>query len=176
MTDKISRYPLVAVVAMAKNRVIGDGQQLLWHIPGDLPRVKSLTMGRPLIMGRRTFESIGRALPGRANNVLTRQQDWSGEGAICVSSAGDAIAAAEDWISEASDRIGEIVIFGGGEIYSAFMPYLDVIDLTEVNLLPDGAALFPEWNCADWNEVSRAHHPSTESAIGFDLVRLERSR
>jgi dihydrofolate reductase len=63
MTMLTSRYPLVAVVAMAKNRVIGDGQQLLWHIPGDLPRVKALTMGRPLIMGRRTYQSIGRPLP-----------------------------------------------------------------------------------------------------------------
>ncbi|MGB1919834.1 MAG: dihydrofolate reductase, partial [Candidatus Puniceispirillales bacterium] len=97
MTRQISQYPLVAIVAMAKNRVIGDGQQLLWHIPGDLPRVKSLTMGRPLIMGRRTFESIGRALPGRANIVLTRQTNWSGESAITVSSIMDAIAAAEEW-------------------------------------------------------------------------------
>lgn len=175
MTRQISQYPLVAIVAMAENRVIGDGQQLLWHIPGDLPRVKSLTMGRPLIMGRRTFESIGRALPGRANIVLTRQANWSGEGAIRVSSIMDAIAAAEEWIAADTDRVGEIVIFGGGEIYSAFMPHLDVIDLTEVHLSPDGAALFPEWNEADWTEVTRDHHPSLDESIGFDLIRLERT-
>lgn len=174
MTSIQSRYPLVAVVAMAKNRVIGDGQQLLWHIPGDLPRVKALTMGRPLIMGRRTFESIGRALPGRANIVLTRQSDWAGEGAITVSTMADAIAAGEEWIAADKDRAGEIVIFGGGEIYSSFMPYLDVIDLTEVDLNPEGAALFPEWNTAEWTETSRTHHPSTDAAIGFDLIRLER--
>jgi dihydrofolate reductase len=174
MTHQISQYPLVAVVAMAENRVIGDGQQLLWHIPGDLPRVKSLTMGRPLIMGRRTFESIGRTLPGRANIVLTRQANWSGEGAITVSSSTDAIAAAEEWIAADTDRVGEIVIFGGGEIYSAFMPHLDAIDLTKVHLSPEGSALFPEWNEADWTEVICEHHPSSDETIGFDLIRLER--
>jgi dihydrofolate reductase len=174
MTHQISQYPLVAVVAMAENRVIGDGQQLLWHIPGDLPRIKSLTMGRPLIMGRRTFESIGRALPGRANIVLTRQANWSGEGAITVSSITDAIAAAEEWIAADTDRVGEIVIFGGGEIYSAFMPHLDAIDLTKVHLSLEGSALFPEWNEADWTEVTCKHHPSSDETIGFDLIRLER--
>lgn len=174
MTKLLSRYPIMAVVAMAKNRVIGDGQQLLWHIPGDLPRVKSLTMRRPLIMGRRTFESIGRALPGRANIVLTRQPDWSGNGAITASTMADAIAIAEDWIADAADRVSEIIIFGGGEIYSAFMPYLNAIDLTEVDLSPEGAALFPKWDASEWDEVSREHHPASDKEIGFDLVRLER--
>ncbi len=144
----------------------------------DLPRVKSLTMGRPLIMGRRTFQSIGRALPGRANIVLTRQANWSGDGRYHgVISWMDAIAAAEEWIAADTDRTGEIVIFGGGEIYSAFMPHLDVIDLTEVHLSLDDAALFPngmkptgqksrvnitrlQMNLSDliWIRLERTHH------------------
>jgi len=175
MTALSSRYPLVAVVAMAKNRVIGDGQQLLWHIPGDLPRVKALTMGRPLVMGRRTYQSIGRPLPGRANIVLTRQKDWQADGVITVHSMEDAIAAAEDWIDANVDRTKEIIIFGGGDIYAAFLTSLHAIDLTEVDLAPEGDATFPALNPDEWTEVRRQHHAPTDGGISFDLVRLERS-
>lgn len=175
MTALSSRYPLVAVVAMAKNRVIGDGQQLLWHIPGDLPRVKALTMGRPLVMGRRTYQSIGRPLPGRANIVLTRQKDWQADGVITVHSMGDAISAAEDWINAGADRTKEIIIFGGGDIYAAFLTSLHAIDLTEVDLAPEGDATFPALNPDEWTEVRRQHHAATDGGISFDLVRLERS-
>ena len=91
-------YPVTAVVAMARNRVIGDGEKLLWHLPGDLPRVKALTMGRPLIMGRRTYLSIGRPLPGRATIVLTRQSDWSADGVMTAKSLDQAIEMAAAWI------------------------------------------------------------------------------
>jgi dihydrofolate reductase len=175
MTALSSRYPLVAVVAMAKNRVIGDGQQLLWHIPGDLPRVKGLTMGRPLIMGRRTYQSIGRPLPGRGNIVLTRQKDWHAEGVITAHSMEDAIAAAEGWIEADNDRTDEIIIFGGGDIYAAFLPSLNAIDLTEVDLAPEGDATFPSLNPDEWHEVRRQHHAAEDGGISFDLVRLERS-
>ena len=83
---------LVAVVAMASNRVIGDGEDLLWHLPGDLKRVKQLTMGCPLIMGRKTWDSIGRPLPGRASIVMTRDEQWQAQGAIRASSLDDAVA------------------------------------------------------------------------------------
>jgi len=89
---------MTAVVAMAENRVIGDGKGLIWHIPDDLKRVKTLTMGCPLIMGRKTWDSIGRPLPGRASIVMTRDADWAADGAIGVTTMTAAIAAARDWI------------------------------------------------------------------------------
>ena len=104
-------YPVTAVVAMARNRVIGDGEKLLWHLPGDLPRVKVLTMGRPLIMGRRTYLSIGRPLPGRATIVLTRQSDWSEDGVMTATSLDQAIEMAAAWIDEDDSREKEIIIF-----------------------------------------------------------------
>jgi len=175
MTMLTSRYPLVAVVAMAKNRVIGDGQQLLWHIPGDLPRVKALTMGRPLIMGRRTYQSIGRPLPGRANIVLTRQKDWQADGVITAHSMQEAVSTAEDWIDAETNRTKEIIIFGGGDIYVAFLPSLHAIDLTEVDLTPQGDATFPSLDPDEWREISRQHHAAADGGISFDLVRLERA-
>jgi len=167
-------YPLTAVVAMARNRVIGDGEKLLWHLPGDLPRVKALTMGRPLIMGRRTYLSIGRPLPGRGTIVLTRQSDWSAEGVITADDLDDAIAKAADWIDADCSREKEIIIFGGGEIYAAFLPLTDRIDLTEIDLAPEGDAKFPELNQAEWREVGRDNRPSEDGVPAHAFVQLER--
>jgi len=167
-------YPLTAVVAMARNRVIGDGEKLLWHLPGDLPRVKALTMGRPLIMGRRTYLSIGRPLPGRGTIVLTRQSDWSAEGVITADDLDVAIAKAAAWIDEDSSREKEIIIFGGGEIYAAFLPRTDRIDLTEIDLAPEGNATFPELNQAEWREVGRDNRPSDDAVPAHAFVQLER--
>ena len=126
----MAKYPLVAVVAMAKNRVIGDGKKLPWHIPDELKRTKERTMGRPLIMGRRTFESIGRALPGRANIVLTRRGMEQTEGMEVVFKMEEALAKAEAWIDAEEGREKEIIIFGGSQIYKLFFPQLDCIDAT----------------------------------------------
>jgi dihydrofolate reductase len=167
-------YPLTAVVAMARNRVIGDGEKLLWHLPGDLPRVKALTMGRPLIMGRRTYLSIGRPLPGRGTIVLTRQSDWSAEGVITADDLDDAIAKAAAWIDADASREKEIIIFGGGEIYAAFLPRTDRIDLTEIDLTPEGDAKFPELNQAEWREVGRDNRPSEDGVPAHAFVQLER--
>ena len=167
-------YPLVAVVAMARNRVIGDGEKLLWHLPGDLPRVKGLTMGRPLIMGRKTFESIGRPLPGRANIVLTRNPDYDAEGVIPASDIDDAISKAAAWIDEDDSRIGEIIIFGGGYIYEAFLNETDEIDLTEIDLAPEGDAKFPELSSDDWQEISREDIAAEGDVPAHAFVRLKR--
>ena len=167
-------YPVLAVVAMARNRVIGDGEKLLWHLPGDLPRVKALTMGRPLIMGRKTFESIGRPLPGRANIVLTRNQDWHHEGAITVATIDEALSAANAWIDEDQTREKEVIIFGGGVIYEIFLPHTDAIDLTEIDLAPEGGATFPELIAEEWREVSRAEKEADGDTPAHAFVRLER--
>jgi dihydrofolate reductase len=169
-------YPLIAVVAMARNRVIGDGEKLLWHLPGDLPRIKDLTMGCPLIMGRKTFESIGRPLPGRANIVLTRNPGFQADGVIAVTSIDDAIAEATAWIDEDSSRRQEIIIFGGGIIYEAFLDVVDEIDLTEIDLAPEGRARFPELPAGDWAEVSREDRAATGDVPAHAFVRLKRRR
>ena len=159
----MAKYPLVAVVAMAKNRVIGDGKKLLWHIPDELKRTKKRTMGRPLIMGRQTFDSIGRALPGRANIVLTRQSDWQAEGVEVVHTIEDALIKAEAWIDAETTREKEIIIFGGAEIYRLFLPMLCVIDATliEATYPSNNATTFPESDWGRWTEDPT--YPSTRT-------------
>ena len=147
--------PLVmsAVVAMATNRVIGDGTGLIWHLPDDLKRVKSLTMGCPLIMGRKTWQSIGRPLPGRGSIVLTRNLNLQAEGAMVVNDFEVALAAAKVWIAANNPNCEKIILFGGGEVYRRGLDYCHQIDLTVIDLSPDGgpdAALFPELDEASW--------------------------
>ena len=168
------RHPVVAVVAMARNRVIGAGGDLPWHLPGDLKRVKSLTMGRPLVMGRRTFESLDQPLPGRANIVLTRRPDYRPEGAMMAGDAGTALAMAAEWIGGASDRVGEVIIFGGGEIYRTFLERTDRIEMTEVDASPEGDATFPELDAGQWHETARETVPAANGVPGHAFVRLER--
>ena len=145
---------MVAVVAMAENRVIGDGRGLIWHLPADLKRVKALTMGCPLIMGRRTWDSIGRALPGRASVVMTRDASWAAEGALRAGDLDEALSLSRDWIEATDDARPEIILFGGGEIYAAGLPLCTRVEATIVGIAPDGgpnAACFPPLAAADWN-------------------------
>jgi len=145
---------MVAVVAMAENRVIGDGSGLIWHLPADLKRVKALTMGCPLIMGRRTWDSIGRALPGRASVVMTRDNGWSAEGALRAGDMDQAIDLSRDWIGGTDGARDEIILFGGGEIYAAGLALCNRIEATVIEDNPDGgpnAACFPPINIADWD-------------------------
>ena len=145
---------MTAVVAMAKNRVIGDGNGLIWHIPDDLKRVKTLTMRCPLIMGRKTWDSIGRPLPGRASIVMTRDADWAVDGAIRVSTITAAIAAARDWIEATAEARPEIILFGGGEIYAQGLDYCHRVERTVINMAADGgkdAAFFPDLPADQWD-------------------------
>ena len=146
-------FEMVAVVAMAQNRVIGDGSGLIWHLPADLRRVKALTMGCPLIMGRRTWDSIGRALPGRASVVMTRDAGWAAEGALRAADMDDALALSRDWIATTDGARDEIILFGGGEIYAAGLPLCTRVEATVIEASPDGgpkAAYFPALEAADW--------------------------
>ena len=145
---------MTAVVAMAENRVIGDGEGLIWHIPDDLKRVKTLTMGCPLIMGRKTWDSIGRPLPGRASIVMTRDADWAADGAIRVSTMIAAIAAARDWIEVTAEARPEIILFGGGQIYVQGLDYCQRVERTVINIAADGgkdAAFFPDLPSDQWD-------------------------
>lgn len=143
---------LVAVAAYADNRVIGDHGRIPWHIPDDLAHFKAETLGHTLVMGRLTYDSIGRPLPGRRTVVVTRDRGWTADGVEVAHSFGDALqrAAAYD---------GDIVIAGGGQIYEQAMPLLTHQVLTEVHLSAPGDAHYPEFDPAEWRETRRISRP-----------------
>lgn len=178
----MSMMDMIAVVAMAENRVIGDGKGLIWHIPGDLKRVKALTMGCPLIMGRKTWDSIGRPLPGRASIVMTRDRSWSADGAIAVSNFEAAIEAAQSWIKNTAGSRSEIILFGGGEIYRQGLEYCHRVERTVVAKKWDGgseAAYFPELPPADWDIEIEAEIAATHDVPAYRYeraVKRERPR
>lgn len=138
---------IAMIAAMANNRVIGKDNQMPWHLPEDLRHFKAITMNKPIVMGRKTFESIGRPLPGRHNIVITRQADFSAEGITVVDSIEAAIVSAKE--------CDELVIIGGGQLYSAMLPKADSLYLTEINLEVEGDTFFPHWDDGSWLEVSR---------------------
>jgi dihydrofolate reductase len=162
------RPRLVLVAALARNGVIGRGQALPWHLPDDLRRFKVLTWAKPILMGRRTCESIGRALPGRRNLVLTRQASVAVPGVATVATIDEALA----------QCVGaeEVCVIGGGEIYRATLPVADVLELTEVQADVEGDVHFPAYERSAWREVAREHHPADERhALAMDFVRYERA-
>lgn len=138
------------IVAVAQNGVIGGGNTLLWHISEDLRRFKSITMGHPVIMGRRTFESVGRPLPGRTNVVVSRREDYTPEGVTVVRSLEEAFAL--------FPQEEEIFVTGGGQIYAQAMPLADKLYLTTVEKNYDGDTRFPDWNRDEWRQVSCERH------------------
>lgn len=165
---------LVAVVAMASNRVIGDGDDLLWHLPGDLKRVKQLTMGCPLIMGRKTWDSIGRPLPGRASIVLTRDKNWQAEGAIVGHSLEEALHKGAAWLAEQGTGETRQILFGGGQIYKMGLALCDAIEMTEVDLAPIGPAMFPEIDAGQWHETERTEVPADGDVPAHRFLRYEK--
>ena len=168
---------MIAVVAMSENRVIGDGKGLIWHIPNDLKRVKTLTMSCPLIMGRKTWDSIGRPLPGRASIVMTRDRSWSADGAIAVPNLEAAIEAARSWIENTAGSRSEIILFGGGEIYRQGLEYCYRVERTVVSKKLDGgieAAYFPELPKADWDIEIEAEIAAANDVPGYRYERAVR--
>jgi dihydrofolate reductase len=164
---------LVFVAAVARNGVIGAKERTPWRLKSDLARFRELTWGKPLLMGRRTFESIGRPLPGRETVALSRDPQFRPEGAHHARSLEEALSLASR-LAE-SMRSPEIVIAGGAQIYSAFLPQADVIHLTEVALTIAGDALFPALDAAQWRETASETPPRTaEDEADFRYLRLER--
>jgi dihydrofolate reductase len=163
----MSRVTLV--VARAANGVIGDRGNIPWRIAEDMRRFRHLTMGKPCIMGRRTWQSLPkRPLPGRSNIVVTRDPDFAAPGATVMNSLASAISHAR---REGAD---EIAIIGGSEIYRAALPFADAIELTEVHADFDGDAYFPEFENAEWREVSREEHV-TADGLAYAFIALERA-
>ncbi len=165
---------MVCVVAMARNLVIGDGRGLIWHLPGDLKRVKALTMGCPLIMGRRTWDSIGRALPGRLSIVLTRNTRWSAPGAMPVLSMEAAISAGTDWLRAQGHGERRVILFGGGEIYAAGLDYCNVIEATIIDAEPESGVCFPKFDKNEWQDSCVESIASGEGYPSFHYHRLVR--
>ncbi len=145
------------IAAMGRNHVIGDGAAMPWHLPRDLRRFRRVTMGKPIIMGRKTFASIGRPLPGRPNIVLTRS-GWRADGVTAVPDAEAALTAARAHAGEG----GEAMVVGGGEVYRLFLPLADRVYLTVVDASPEGSATFPfeEMFRSPWRVVEEESTPA----------------
>jgi dihydrofolate reductase len=160
------------IVAASENNVIGRQGQLPWHLPADLQHFKKLTLGHPIVMGRRTFESIGRALPGRTNIVVTGQPAWAAPaGVLLAHSLPEALALA------AQQPGGEdVCVIGGGEIYRAGLPAADVVHLTEVHTtVPDGDTFFPDLFPTTWREETRERHAAdAKNPHAYSFVTLRR--
>jgi len=155
------------IAAVADNRVIGRRGRLPWRIPADLARFKALTMGKPVIMGRKTYESIGVALPGRQNIVVTTQRDLGNNDLILARSVHEALTKAEAFGPEA-------MIIGGAEIYAATLPLADRLYLTEVDAKVEGDTLFPAFDRSLWREERRARHEKVKDGPAFSFVDLVR--
>ena len=154
------------VAALARNRVIGVGNRLPWRLPEDLRRFKRLTMGAPVIMGRKTRESIGRPLPGRRNIVVTRERDATWEGCVVAHSLDEALALADD--------AAEAFVIGGAELYAQALPRADRLHLTLIDADYAGDAWFPEFDAAAWREVARESGVSADG-LGYAFVDYERT-
>jgi dihydrofolate reductase len=155
------------IAAMDRNRLIGNNNQLPWHLPADLAHFKRVTMGKPIIMGRKTYESIGRPLPGRTNIVLTRSADFHVEGVMTAHSVEQAldIAAGEN----------EVMIIGGSAIYQLFMPRADRLYLTHVEHSYQGDAWFPEFDLEQWRVIaSEEHMADGKNSSAYRFVTYER--
>lgn len=158
---------LSIIVACSKNRVIGRDLQLPWRLPDDLQRFKALTLGHPVIMGRKTLDSIGRPLPGRQNIVITRQQGYCPEGVKVVHSLEQALSDCRS--------ASEVFIIGGGEIYQLALPQVRRIYLTWVDVEIEGDAFFPDWSQENFVQVSEETHPVDEKhAFPFKFLILEK--
>ena len=166
MTRRRTSQRVVLVAAVADNGVIGVDGGLPWHLPADFAHFKRTTLGHVVVMGRKTFESMGRPLPRRTNVVVTRQPDWSAEGAVVVGSF-------EAALEEAERHEGDVMVIGGGEIYAQALPVADEQILTEVHLSPDGDARYPAFDRLRWREVRRERQE--HDGVGFDFVWWERA-
>lgn len=162
-----ARPEIVFYLARARNGVIGKDGRLPWHLPADLRRYKQMTMGKPMVMGRRTFESFGGPLPGRRHIVLTRSPDWQAEGAEVVHDKAAAMALAGD--------VPEVAVVGGTEIFQLFVDDADRIELTEVHLDAEGDTVMPPFEPERWREVWREEHPAEAGRPAYGFVRLIRA-
>ena len=156
---------IALIVAASENGVIGRDNQLPWRLPTDLKRFKALTMGKPMVMGRKTFQSIGKPLPGRGNIVLTRDEAFSEDGVEVAHSLEEALALAERWApdnTQTDDEKNEIAVIGGAELYRQALPLAGLVHMTVVHDEIEGDAFFPPLDPAQWERVERESVPRGE--------------
>jgi dihydrofolate reductase len=157
---------ITLIAAMARNRAIGREGQIPWHLPRELKHFKETTMGRPIVMGRRTWESIGRALPGRQNIVVTRSAGFEAPGCDVVRSLEQAVATAQG---------GEIMIIGGGQLYADALPVADRMILTVVDCAPKADTWFPDWSVGEWREtLLREERADDRNPLDYRVIELTR--
>ncbi len=155
------------IVAMDTRRVIGKANQLPWHLPADLQHFKKITLGKPIIMGRKTYESIGRPLPGRRNVVISRQENFRVPGCDVFSSLVDAL--------DALTHEPEVMVIGGANIFEQALPLADRLFLTIIHEDFEGDTFFPEWSEAEWKEVaSETHEPDEKNVYSYTFLELRR--
>ena len=158
---------IILFLARADNGVIGDGDTIPWRLPEDQRRFKTMTMGKPMIMGRKTFDSLPGLLPGRRHIVLSRDRSWEGDGADVASSVEEALKMA---------NAPHIAVIGGAEIYKAFLDRADRIELTEVHSKPTGDTKMPAFDKAIWEEKAREDHEAKNGKPAYSFVTLKRKQ
>jgi len=158
---------LSIIVAMAANGVIGRDNKLPWHLPADLRHFKQTTMGKPILMGRKTRESIGRPLPGRSNIVITRDDSYRADGCVVVTSIAAAL--------QAGSGHDELMVIGGAELYRQVLPDTETIYLTRIHETFEGDTFFPEIPNTEWHQLERLDHEADErNPHDYSFIRLER--
>jgi dihydrofolate reductase len=176
LVNKYSNYRLIGgrvkmkiagIVAMSENRVIGNDNQLPWHLPADLKHFKTITMGKPILMGRKTFESIGRALPGRCNVIITRDESFQAPGCVIANSIETALSAVS--YSE------EIFIIGGAALFQQMLPMIKRLYITLIHHYFMGDVYLPNINEAEWHETHREDcQPNSENPYSYSFITLDR--
>lgn len=166
------RPEIVLVAAVAANGIIGANGAMPWHLPADLRHFKRLTTGKPVIMGRKTFQSIGKPLPGRHNIVLTRDRGWQADGVTVAPNLAEAIAAAG---LDPRARAGAIMVIGGAEIYAQALPIATRIELTRILIEPEGDTRFPTLAPGDWHETARQAYPAENDFPAYEFQTLVRA-
>jgi dihydrofolate reductase len=165
---------IVFVVAVAENGIIGAKGGMPWRLKSDMARFKALTIGKPVVMGRKTFESLPRPLPGRTNIVITRDADYRAAGAVVTTSSANAYEIARGDALRRS--VAEIAVIGGAEIYRQWLDRADRLEITEVHARPDGDTVF-DIDKAEWEEVARVRHPAgRDDSADFSYVTYRRRR
>jgi dihydrofolate reductase len=160
-----TRLPLALIAALARNRVIGHGNKLPWHLPADLAHFKAMTLGKPVIMGRKTWDSLGRPLPGRLNLVLSRQPGLALDGAEVLPTLERALQRAEQWARE--QGASELMLIGGAQLYGQALDRAERLYLTRIDASPEGDAFFPAFDEALWQRTASIEHPAEGATPGY---------
>lgn len=166
--------PVSLIVAATRNQVIGLDNQMPWHLPADLRYFKQRTLGKPIIMGRKTWESLGRPLPGRLNIVITRQADITLEGAEVFADLKTAIQRGQEWAVQ--QGVDEVMVIGGGQLYQQALTLAQRVYLTRIELELDGDTFFPVLDAQLWQKTDAQTHPAQEQEPGYTFEVWQRTQ